>query len=50
MEGILDENGKVIDKLFIKGVSSNRDKNDWNFDYFLIKNFENEGVRYYCHK
>lgn len=40
----------LIDKLFIKGVSADRDKNDSNADYVALKDVESRGIRTYVHK
>ena len=40
----------IVDSIIIKGVSPNRDENDSNFDYELMKNKDNEGMRFYFHK
>jgi len=42
--------GRVIDHLFIKGVNINRSENGYNFDYALIKDLEEDGIRYFIHK
>jgi hypothetical protein len=39
-----------VDSIIIKGVSVNRDENDCNFDYNLLKNMDNQGMRFYMHK
>jgi hypothetical protein len=39
-----------VDSMIIKGVSVNRDENDCNFDYNLLKNMDNQGMRFYMHK
>ena len=40
----------IIDKIFVKGVSHNRDLNDSNLDYNYVSHHENEGLRFYMHK
>jgi len=40
----------IIDKIFVKGVAHDRDKNDTNLDYFYVNQHENQGIRYYMHK
>lgn len=36
--------------MIIKGVSVNRNENDCNYDYNLLKNMDNKGMRFYMHK
>jgi len=40
----------LIDKLFVKGVSADRSKNDSNLDYVQSKEMEPLGIRQYIHK
>lgn len=40
----------IVEQLFVKGVSHDRDLNDSNIDYAYFKKFENQGVRVYTHK
>lgn len=44
------EDTYVVDSVIIKGVSVNRDENDCNYDYNLLKNMDNQGMRFYMHK
>lgn len=39
-----------MDKLFVKGVSADRSKNDTNLDYVQNKEMEALGIRQYIHK
>ncbi|CAI2369124.1 unnamed protein product [Moneuplotes crassus] len=45
-----EDQSYIFDKIFEKGVFFDREKNDTNYDYFLDKMFESEGIRYYQHK
>jgi len=40
----------LVDKLFVKGVSADRSKNDTNLDYVQSKDMEASGIRQYIHK
>ena len=40
----------LLDKLFLKGVGSERSKNGSNFDYVVITDLEAEGLKQYVHK
>ena len=40
----------VIDKLFLKGISADRTKNDSNFDYVVERDSEKQGLKQYKHK
>jgi len=40
----------LVDKIFVKGVSADRSKNDTNLDYVQSKEFEALGIRQYIHK
>ena len=40
----------VVDSVIIKGVSVNREENDCNYDYKLMKDRDHEGMRFYMHK
>lgn len=40
----------IVDSMIIKGVSVNRDENDCNYDYKLMKDRDHEGMRFYMHK
>ena len=40
----------VVEHMLIQGVSTNRELNDFNFDYELMKSKDEEGTRLYCHK
>ena len=40
----------VIDKLFLKGISVDRSKNDSNFDYVVVQENEKQGLKMYKHK
>ena len=40
----------IIDSMIIKGVSVHRDENDCNYDYNLLRNMENRGMKFYMHK
>ena len=40
----------VVDKLFLKGVSVDRSKNDSNFDYVVVQDSEKQGLKQYKHK
>ena len=40
----------MVDNVIIKGVSVIRDENDCNYDYNLLKNMDNQGMRFYMHK
>ena len=40
----------LLDKLFLKGVGSERAKNGTNFDYVVIQDLEVEGLKQYVHK
>jgi hypothetical protein len=40
----------IVDSVIIKGVSPRRKENDSNFDYSLMKNLDNQGLRFYNHK
>lgn len=44
------ESTYLIDKLFIKGISTDRDYNDSNADYEVVKDQEDIGLRTYIHK
>ena len=44
------EKSYTIDTVLIKGVSQNRDINESNYDYNLIKENEGIGMRFYLHK
>jgi len=44
------ESTYLIDKLFIKGISTDRDYNDSNADYEVVKDQEEMGLRSYIHK
>ena len=39
-----------MEKLFIRGVSHDRSKNDSNVDYIYFNQYESEGLRQYTHK
>lgn len=45
-----NESTYIVDSQIIKGVSPHRHENDSNFDYVLMKNKDNEGMRFYMHK
>jgi len=45
-----NEGTYIVDSMIIKGVSINRDENDCNYDYNLLKNLDNQGMRFYMHK
>jgi hypothetical protein len=45
-----NEDTYIVDSMIIKGVSVNRDENDCNYDYNLLKNLESQGMRFYMHK
>ena len=40
----------MIDKMFLKGISAERSKNDTNFDYVVNSEDEKNGLKIYCHK
>ena len=40
----------LIDKIFMKGVSAEREKNDTNFDYIVVQDYEKFGIKLYKHK
>ena len=40
----------IINTILVKGVSVRRDENDCNYDYNLIKNLEDDGLKFYLHK
>jgi len=40
----------LLDKLFLKGVGSERSTNGSNFDYVVITHLEAEGLKQYVHK
>ena len=40
----------IVDSMLIKGVSVNRDENDCNYDYVLLKDRDHLGMRFYQHK
>ena len=40
----------TVDTMIVKGVSANREENDCNYDYNLLKHFESQGMRLYMHK
>jgi len=40
----------IVDKIFIKGVSADRDQNYSNVDYVVVDKNEDLGVRFYMHK
>jgi hypothetical protein len=44
------EDTYIVDSMIIKGVSVNREENDCNYDYNLLKNMDNQGMRFYMHK
>ena len=45
-----EDKSYIFDKMFEKGVYTDRDLNDNNYDYLLDSEFEGEGLRYYFHK
>jgi len=40
----------IIDTMIVKGVSVRRDENDCNYDYNLLRNLEDRGMKFYMHK
>ena len=40
----------TIDTVLIKGVSQDREKNECNYDYNLVKDNEAIGMKFYMHK
>lgn len=44
------EDTYIVDSMIIKGVSVHRSENDCNYDYNLLKNMDNKGMRFYMHK
>lgn len=49
---LVSDNDKtyIIDNMIIKGISPVRSENDCNYDYDLLKNREQDGLRFYMHK
>jgi hypothetical protein len=43
------ENSYTINTVMIRGLSTNREENDYNFDYYLEEN-QQTGIKYYQHK
>jgi hypothetical protein len=39
-----------VEHLLVQGVSTNREVNDYNYDYELKKSRDEQGRRLYCHK
>ena len=40
----------IIENLLVQGISARRSENETNYDYRLIRDREDQGIRRYVHK